>query len=84
MRTLIVALLVTTATPVVCDQLWDTCFKLTTKQVGHISQSSCGHFQRSSRSGARAPVSSNNENDNNDDEGHIKCVIGLNGKRYCY
>ncbi len=94
-RLLLATVLCSLAAPAFADQVWDSCFKLATDRVGHISQSSRGHFQRFLREcvsgrislpNATATASSTSAPAAGEDGegGRVLCVKSVNGTRVCY
>jgi hypothetical protein len=98
-KLLLISALAVTATPAFADKVWDDCWKVTTDRVGHVSQSSRGHFQSLFREclrgnipypGHPVTVSSRSgarspvEHDPDHDQGKIKCVTGTDGAKRCY
>jgi hypothetical protein len=98
-KLLLISALALTATPAFADKVWDDCWKVTTDRVGHVSQSSRGHFQTLLREclrgnipypGHAVTVSSRSgarspaQYDGDHDGSRIKCVSGADGEKRCY
>jgi hypothetical protein len=98
MKTLLLTTaLIAIATPVLADDLWDSCSNLANERVGPISQTHHGHWQKffrecirgkipmeaASAKPVRAAQPRGGDNGPTDGEGRILCVTGTNGQKYC-